>query len=142
MSSPAQKGSTEAIYPFQKIGKPIRFGGITIQLVAMPRSTRRGEVRYGAAKKRTFIPLGERFYPYKLGYMIASMEEYVKTRDLYSFFRWELLYERKVRFLDGFGNLLAVKHNNYWESDHLQPLKDMIQKAESIGLRIPLEVFM
>ena len=97
--------------------------------------------------KTTVVPFNlrgerERFYPFKLGYELSLRGNYLLTINLYKFVLWQLLFERRVRFLNGFGELLAIKHNSYWESDHLQPLKDMIQEAESIDLRIPLEVFM
>lgn len=148
MISPAPQRSTERIQPFQAIGRPIRFGKITVQLAAMPRKLlREGREIKTYGNKRTIIPSNlrgerERFYPFKLGFYIKSWDQFFRTWDLYRLMEFQLLFERKVRFLDAYGNLQAIKQNSYWESDHLQPLKHMIQRAESLGLRIPLEAFM
>lgn len=139
MSSQAQK--TIQIQPYQKIGKPMCFGGLRIQLVAMPRRLR-GGVLTTYRGKTSGIPRGERFYPFKLGFEIASCDRHVLFKDLYVFLEWSLYFEKNVRFLDGFGKLGAVKHNNYWLSDHIRPLKEILQRAEEIDLRKKLEAFM
>lgn len=148
MTSPGPQKTSQRIQPFQAIGRPIRFGKITVQLCAMPRKLlREGREIKTYGDKRTIIPSNlrgerERFYPFKLGFYVKKWDQFFRTRDLYRLMEFQLLFERKVRFLDVWGNLQAVKTNSYWETDHLQPLKDMIQEAEERDLRKPLAVFM
>jgi len=125
-----QQNSVAVLKSFQPIGREISFGkGIKVQLCAMPRSISNkgyGIVGYGARGKSTQIPRGERFYPFKLGY-IVKIDSFVRIDELYRFVAWQLLFERKVRFLTAFGELGAVKDNSRWVEDHLRPLEKLLE---------------
>jgi len=129
------------IQPFQKIGNPIRLGKITVQLCAMPRHRRGSRVKTYRCRS-TVIPHGQRFYPFKLGYIITSCDHFLPTKDLYNLVAFELLFERKVRFLNALGELVDVKRNTKWESNHLQPLECLIRKVQGRELERNISIFM
>ena len=130
---------------FQAIGKEIRFGkGIKVQLCAMPRhisSREAGTVGYGARGKSTRIPRGERYYPFKLGYTV-QIDRFVRIDELYRFLEWQLLFERKVRFLNWYGRLGAVKRNRRWGEDHLEPLEKLLEHEKGRDGRRNIAQFM
>lgn len=140
MSSQAQK-TTQRIKAFQGLGKPLSFGGITIQLCAFPRKLgQKGAISYSS--KSTRLPRGERFYPFKLGYKFLKFEPYSSIHDVYRLLQWQLLYEKKVRFLNAEGELVDVKANSKWLSDHLQPIKKILalgKQDQQIDVGILLE---
>lgn len=133
MSSPAQSSGLmlkEGIRPYQALGKPLSFGGITIQLCAFPRNLgQNGTISYSS--KSTRLPRGEEFYPFKLGYKFLSFDPYSSIHDVYRLLEWQLIYEKKVRFLNERGELVDAKANTKWESDHLQPIKKILALGKS-----------
>ena len=128
MSSPAQRSGLmlkQRIRPFQALGKPLSFGGITIQLCAFPRKLgQNGAISYSS--KSTRLPRGEEFYPFKLGYKFLKFDPYSSIHDVYRLLEWQLLYEKKVRFLNAEGKLVDVKANSRWLSDHLEPINHIL----------------
>lgn len=107
------------IKPYDQIGEDLTFGGITISFCAMPRRMDR------------LPPRGEPYYPFKLGYRFVTWIEYVKMEDVYRFVVWQLLFEKKVRFLDAEGKVCAIKDNSHWKADHLEPLLKLLETAKS-----------
>jgi len=144
MSSPAQRSTVllkEKIKAFQGLGKPLSFGGITIQLCAFPRKLGPdGNISYSS--KSTRLPIGEEFYPFKLGYKFLKFEPYSSIHDVYRLLQWQLIYEKKVRFLNAEGKVVDVKANSKWLSDHLEPIKQILalgKQDQQIDVGILLE---
>lgn len=130
------------IQAFQTLGQPVDFGGVEIQLCAMPRNLQqKGYVNYGGQGKHTRIPRGEQFYPYKLGYRFKRWEPYCSIHSLYRFLQWQLMLERNVHFLDETGQLKAVKSNRRWKPDHVEPLKQFLELARKPHLEIDVRHF-
>lgn len=107
------------IKAYDKVGKEINFGGITIELCAMPRRMDR------------VPPSGEPYYPFKLGYRFKKWDEYASIHDVYRLVDWQLTFEKKTHFLNQDGELCDVKDNSHWEKDHLKPLKEILARAKS-----------
>jgi len=110
----------------------------------MPRhisSREAGTVGYGARGKSTRIPRGERYYPFKLGYTV-QIDRFVRIDELYRFLEWQLLFERKVRFLTWYGKVGAVKHNRRWGEDHLEPLEKLLEHEKGRHGRKNIAQFM
>lgn len=81
-------------------------------------------------------PKGEAVYPFKLGYRFKDWKAYASVHDVYRFLQWQLLFEKRVHFLDQNGNLVDVKDNSHWEKDHLNPLKEILKTSENSELTI------
>lgn len=114
---------------FQELGKIIDFGGLKIQLCAFPREQKpNGIIEY--AGKKTQLPQGETFYPFKLGYKLIDFNPYTKIADIYKFLRWQLLYEKKVRFLDEKGQIANIKENSKW-GEHYQAIIDILETGKT-----------
>lgn len=115
----------ESVAAFQSMGKQVVFGGLRIQLCAFPRRLQQnGQINY--SDKNTYLPKGEQFYPFKLGYKLVDFNPYTKIENIYKFLRWQLLFEKKVRFLNEQGKIVAIKENSRWPQDHLQALDDIL----------------
>jgi hypothetical protein len=102
------------IEDYTEIGEQIQFGGIIIQLIAMPRRQIRP------------VPFGEVFYPYKLGYKIIDWNEFTEIKDVYEFIKWQLQYEITVKFLNNDGKIIDKKPNSQWKTKHYEPLKKIV----------------
>lgn len=108
------------INPYDRVGKIVTIGKITIELCAMPRRMDRKP------------PRGEPYYPFKLGYRFKDWNPYTTIQDVYHFIVWQLLFEKHVRFLNEHGELCDTKKNSHWESAHLAPLQKLIDNADNL----------
>jgi hypothetical protein len=110
---------------YDPIGRPIKFGfwdpvaakfrGIIIQLCVMDRRIVREP------------PAGEPKYPFKLGYIIKECDEFTHIEDFYKFIKWQLEFEKKVRFLGYTGKMVDIKPNSLWKEKHLEPLQRILK---------------
>lgn len=112
------------------MGKEIAFGGITIELCAMPRRMDRSP------------PKGEPYYPFKLGYRFKNWKEYASIDDVYRLLEWQLTFEKKVHFLNEHGEICDVKDNSHWERRHLAPLKEILKRAKSRKYSLNADILM
>jgi len=112
------------IEDYHEIGLPISFGQIVIQCCAMPRRMIRE------------LPRGEPKYLFKLGYKIIKCAEYTPIEDFYNFIKWQLEFEKQVRFLDDVGEIVDTKPNSVWKEKHLEPLEKILKSDEKKTLSV------
>jgi len=74
--------------------------------------------------------------------MFLKFEPYSSIHDVYRLLQWQLIYEKKVRFLNAEGKVVDSKANSKWLSDHLEPIKQILalgKQDQQIDVGILLE---